>query len=65
MKAMKQKPNLHRIGRPPLPDGAAREIVFTLRISATERDAMAEAAKLAGKPVTRWAREVLVERARA
>jgi len=48
------------MGRPPLPEGEVREIVFTLRLSEAERDRIVEAAKLAGQPATRWARETLV-----
>jgi uncharacterized protein (DUF1778 family) len=49
-----------RMGRPPLPRGEARAVVFTLRLTDEERDALDRAAKLAGKPVTQWARETLV-----
>ena len=33
-----------RMGRPPLPEGEAREIVFTLRLSGTEHEAVVQAA---------------------
>jgi uncharacterized protein (DUF1778 family) len=59
--AGKKKP---KVGRPPLPKGEARDVVFTLRLSESERDAIAAAAKEAGKPPTQWARELLLERAR-
>jgi predicted HicB family RNase H-like nuclease len=52
------------MGRPPLPDGKAKDIVFTLRLSESERDALATAAKRAAKPVTQWAREALLELAK-
>jgi hypothetical protein len=52
------------MGRPPLPEGEARATVFTLRLSEEERGEIVEAARLAGKPVTSWARETLVTGAR-
>ncbi len=51
------------MGRPPLADGKAREIVFTLRLSSEERDALLVAAERAGKPVTQWARSSLLRAA--
>lgn len=54
-----------KMGRPPLPAGSAKEIVFTLRLNESERDAIAAAAGQAGVAPTRWARDVLVERANA
>ena len=53
-----------KIGRPALPRGEARDVVFTLRLSEAERDAIAAAAKQAGKPPTQWACELLLETAR-
>jgi uncharacterized protein (DUF1778 family) len=52
------------MGRPPLADGKARGIVFTLRLSADERDAIETAAEQTRKPVTQWAREILLEATR-
>ena len=49
-----------RIGRPPLPSGAAKGVVFTLRLTEDERDLLAAAAKRAKTPVTQWARATLV-----
>lgn len=49
-----------RMGRPPLADGKAKQIVFTLRLSPEERDALTAAAARAGKPVTQWARAALL-----
>lgn len=60
MKRGKAKP---KMGRPPLAAGLAKDVVFTLRISEAERDLIAAAAQQAGKAPTRWAREVLLERA--
>lgn len=53
-----------RMGRPPLAEGKVREIVFTVRISAEERDALVAAAHRTGQPVTRWARDSLLRAAR-
>jgi len=53
-----------RMGRPPLPKGDAKDVVFTLRMSVAERDELATVAKRAGQPVTQWARSVLVASAR-
>jgi len=44
-----------RMGRPPLPDGDARDVVFTLRLTAAEKRALEMAAQAAGRPATRWA----------
>ena len=62
MSARKKAPKA-RMGRPPLPEGTVKTIVFTLRVSEAERDAFAAAAARIGKPVTQWAREALVESA--
>lgn len=53
-----------RMGRPPLPIGSAREVVFTLRISDAEREVIAAAAERAGKVPAQWAREMLLACAR-
>jgi hypothetical protein len=49
-----------KMGRPPLPNGKAKDVVFTLRLTEAERDDLVAAAKHAGKPVTRWARDTLL-----
>ena len=49
-----------RIGRPPLADGKAKEVIFTMRLNQEERDAIVAAAERAGKPIRQWARETLV-----
>jgi hypothetical protein len=54
-----------RMGRPPLADGKAREIVFTIRLAEAERDQVAEAARRAGRPASAWARDVLLAASRA
>jgi hypothetical protein len=48
------------MGRPPLAEGKAKEIVFTLRLSPEERDEIVEASKRVGKPARVWARDVLL-----
>jgi predicted HicB family RNase H-like nuclease len=53
------------MGRPPLPKGEAKDVVFTLRLAENERDDLVAAAKRAGKPVTQWARVALLEASRA
>lgn len=50
-----------RVGRPPLAEGKAKAIVFTLRITEAERAEFDAAAARAGKPVTQWARDRLLE----
>ena len=48
------------MGRPPLAEGQAKEVIFTMRLNPEERDAIVAAAKRAGKPVRQWAREALL-----
>jgi len=57
--------NVDKGGRPPLPEGEAKSVVFTLRITEAERAELEAAAKLDDEPVTRWARNALVEHARS
>lgn len=52
-----------KMGRPPLPEGKAKGVVFTLRLSDDERVAIVEAAGRAGQPVTQWARNILIRAA--
>lgn len=54
-----------RMGRPPLAEGAARAIIFTLRLSPDERDEVLAAAARDGIGARRWAREVLLAAARS
>jgi hypothetical protein len=51
-------------GRPAFAEGTARTGVFTIKLSAEERSAIVAAADRAGKPPTRWAREILVRATR-
>jgi hypothetical protein len=52
------------VGRPALAEGTARTAVFALKLSEKERAEIDSAAERAGVPVTRWAREAMLERAR-
>ena len=47
-------------GRPPLAEGAAKARMFAVRLTPEEHAAIVAAAAMAGKPVTRWAREALL-----
>jgi hypothetical protein len=49
-----------KMGRPPLPEGEVRSVVFTLRLSDVERNEVVRAAGAAGKHPTAWARETLL-----
>ena len=51
------------MGRPPLAEGKARGIIFTVRVSPEERDTILAAAKRTGQPVTQWARDALLRTA--
>lgn len=48
-----------KMGRPPLPKGEVRA-VFSVRFSNAEKATVEKAAKRAGEPVTRWARNALL-----
>jgi uncharacterized protein (DUF1778 family) len=52
-------------GRPAFKEGTAKTGVFAIRLSDEERAAIETAADRAGKPVTQWARDILVHAARA
>ena len=54
--AKKKRPR----GRPKLPRGQDRGAVLTLRLRADERERLETAAKKAGKPLSAWARDVLL-----
>ena len=49
-----------RMGRPPKERGTARTEVFAFKLSEEERAAIEAAAERDGKPVTAWARELLL-----
>ncbi len=48
-----------KMGRPLLGEDAM-SVVFTLRLTEKERDALVKSAEREGKPVTAWARETLL-----
>jgi hypothetical protein len=48
-----------KMGRPKLPKNKAKA-VFSLRLSPPDLQQIESAAKRAGEPVTRWARETLL-----
>jgi hypothetical protein len=48
-------------GRPKLPRGQERDVVLTLRLRPSERAQMERAARKAGKPISAWARERLLD----
>lgn len=54
-----------KMGRPPLEEGKAKALVFTLRLSSAERAEIEQAAQRAGVPVTQWARSILLASARS
>jgi hypothetical protein len=47
-------------GRPAFPKGTAKAVVFTLRLTVAEREALESEARRLGRPVTQWARDVLL-----
>jgi len=47
-------------GRPAFTEGTARTGVFAIRLSDDERAAIEAAAEREGKPVSQWARDVLL-----
>ena len=55
----KQRPR----GRPPLAKGQERDEVVTIRLRASERARLERAARKAGKPLSTWAREALMDEA--
>jgi hypothetical protein len=49
-----------RMGRPPFAEEDVRDVFFKIRVSAKERDEITSAAEREEKPVTQWAREILL-----
>ena len=47
-------------GRPAMAEGTAHTSVFSLKHNAEERETIDAAAERAGKPLSRWAREILL-----
>lgn len=50
-------------GRPKLPRGQERDTVLTLRLRPAERGRLQKAARRAEKPLSAWARDVLMAQA--
>lgn len=48
-------------GRPAFAEGTAKTGVFAIRLSDDERSAIVAAAERDGKPITQWAREILIQ----
>ncbi len=57
MMATKKKP---RIGRPPLPEGVRKSVMFCFRFTADELEAVEKAAEKADKTSREWARAKLL-----
>ena len=55
--------NPRAAGRPKLPKGEAKGVVIALRVTEAEMAAITEAAERAGRPISRWARELLLAEA--
>lgn len=55
---------MKKLGRPKLPEGIAKDIVFPVRLSQFEREATEAAARVAGSRPSEWAREALLQAAR-
>lgn len=53
-----------RRGRPPKPAGESQTAVLFLKMTPDERGAIDAAARAAGRPVSVWAREILLSVAR-
>jgi hypothetical protein len=49
-----------KMGRPSFPEGQAKSVLFSLRLSQTERDAIERAAEAAGENASEWARRTLL-----
>lgn len=52
-----------KIGRPTITPTSRKAGFLTLRLSAAEKDHIAQAAQIDGKRATTWARDVLLEQA--
>jgi hypothetical protein len=52
-------------GRPPLAVGAAKDVMFCVRLTPDERAALVAAAALASLPVSEWARRALLGQAKS
>jgi uncharacterized protein (DUF1778 family) len=54
---------MKKLGRPALPENKAKK-VFSFRLSDDERNKIEIAAKRENKPITKWARDVLIAAAK-
>lgn len=54
-----------KVGRPKLPDNEARKTVFPLRMTDSEHKLLTKAAAKAGLPLSEWARNHLLSKAKA
>ena len=61
-KRQSQKP---KMGRPPLPSGAARTFIAQLPLNTSELEAIDKASKTAGRDRAKWMRKTLLEAAEA
>lgn len=52
---------MSKTGRPPLPDVTRKEVTFRVRMTESDRAAIAKAAELNGKTDSEWARDVLLK----
>lgn len=59
---MAKKPKPRPRGRPPLEDGQDRSKILQVRLRPDELASLQEAAEKAGKPLSAWVRETLLER---
>ena len=57
---MKKKP---KMGRPPMPNGTAKGILFAFRIAKIEADKIQQAIKRSGMEKPEWARRALLSAA--
>jgi hypothetical protein len=54
-----------KMGRPPLPNGAARTFIAQLPLNTSELEAIDKASKTAGTDRAKWMRKTLLEAAEA
>ena len=52
-----------KVGRPKLSKALARKMIFPLRMSLHEHAILTKAAERSGKPFSKWARNILLDKA--
>lgn len=52
-----------KMGRPPMPKGTAKGVLFAVRVAQVEADRIAQAIKRSGIPKPEWARQALLKAA--